>query len=105
MTQQTQTSGNIAPAFAPILSPFAEGPEWYERDIGTVTDRRCRGAFWSSRRGGFAARHHVLSRRGALFGAVRFHTDCWVRTPLNARRSATSTEWQHCPYDGRHAAH
>jgi hypothetical protein len=31
MTHQTQTSGNIASAFAPILSPFAEGPDWYER--------------------------------------------------------------------------
>ena len=44
MIQQTQMSGNIAPAFAPILSPFAQGPDWY-RDIGTVIDRLCRGAF------------------------------------------------------------
>lgn len=31
MTQQTQMSSNTASAFAPILSPFAEGPGWYER--------------------------------------------------------------------------
>jgi hypothetical protein len=31
MNQQTQMSGNSASAFAPILSPFAEGPGWYER--------------------------------------------------------------------------
>jgi hypothetical protein len=31
MIQQTRISGNIAPAFVPILSPFAQGPDWYKR--------------------------------------------------------------------------